>query len=59
VALLDLADFVCPGGRFQPGIGAVAQLRIDGLHYSDEGSDLVGRWLAPRIAGLARSDSGP
>jgi peptidoglycan/LPS O-acetylase OafA/YrhL len=59
VALLDLADFVCPGGRFQSGIGAVAQLRVDGLHYSDEGSDLVGRWLAPRIAGLARSDSGP
>jgi peptidoglycan/LPS O-acetylase OafA/YrhL len=57
VALLDLAGFVCPGGRFQQGIGAVPQLRVDGLHYTDEGSDLVGRWLAPRIAGLARSDS--
>ena len=59
VTLLDLAGFVCPGGRFSPGIGAVAQLRVDGLHYSDEGSDLVGRWLAPRIASLARSDSSP
>jgi peptidoglycan/LPS O-acetylase OafA/YrhL len=54
VALFDLADLVCPGGRFKSGIGDVAKMRYDGLHYTQEGSDLVGRWLAPRIAELAR-----
>jgi peptidoglycan/LPS O-acetylase OafA/YrhL len=58
VALVDLAGFVCPGGLFQAGIGPVAQLRVDGLHYSDEGSDWVGRWLVARLAGLGRSESG-
>ena len=57
VSLLDLAGYVCPGGHYTPGIGAVARMRVDGLHYSDEGSNLVGRWLAPRIASAARSDS--
>ena len=58
VALLDLAELECPGGSFRSGIGDVAQMRYDGLHYTDAGSDLIGRWLAPRIAELARSDSG-
>ena len=58
VTLVDLAGFLCPGGRFQSGMGEVAQLRYDDLHFTDEGSDLIGRWLAPRIAGLVRSDSG-
>jgi hypothetical protein len=48
--LIDLAAYVCPGGRALHTLESVETLRVDGVHYSDEGSDLLGRWLAPQLA---------
>ncbi|MGH7894919.1 MAG: acyltransferase family protein, partial [Candidatus Binatia bacterium] len=59
VQLVDLARYLCPKGRYQPGLGAVETMRFDGLHLTDEGSDLVGRWLAPQLARAAQPDSPP
>jgi peptidoglycan/LPS O-acetylase OafA/YrhL len=53
VELIDLAAYVCPGGQAVQKIESVETLRFDGVHYSPEGSDLVGRWLAPQLAAAA------
>jgi peptidoglycan/LPS O-acetylase OafA/YrhL len=36
---------LCPGGRYSANVDGVAT-RKDGVHLSDAGADLVGRWLA-------------
>jgi peptidoglycan/LPS O-acetylase OafA/YrhL len=33
-------------------------LRIDDLHFTPEGSDVIVRWLAPQIVGIARGTGG-
>ncbi len=48
--LVDLNGYVCPGGTFRDSLHGVDPLRVDGVHYSTAGSDLVGRWLAPQLA---------
>ncbi len=47
---------MCPDGSYQSGLGPVADLRPDGLHYGPAGSDLVGGWLAGEIARIARAE---
>jgi peptidoglycan/LPS O-acetylase OafA/YrhL len=55
VTLVDLRGYVCPHGRFQDGLDGVDQLRPDGVHYGPGSSDLVGRWLASRLATIGRT----
>jgi len=31
------------------------QLRVDGVHYTPEGADVVTEWLAPRIIAAAKA----
>ena len=59
VAVVDLSPRVCPLGppcqyvvpAFNPKPTSVTQaVRIDGTHYSTNGSLWVARWLSPRIA---------
>jgi peptidoglycan/LPS O-acetylase OafA/YrhL len=59
VAVVDLSPRVCPLGppcqyvvpAFNPKPTSVTQaVRIDGTHYSTDGSLWVARWLAPRIS---------
>ena len=45
---VDLADMfllLCPNGQFQPYVNGV-RTRSDGVHLSDDGADLVARWLS-------------
>lgn len=46
--VLDLAGYLCPGGRFAAEKNGV-QMRPDGLHFSRAGANLVWRWLMPQI----------
>jgi peptidoglycan/LPS O-acetylase OafA/YrhL len=50
MTLVDLHRYVCPGGRYTNNLHGVDPLRVDGVHYTPAGSDLIGRWLAPRLA---------
>ena len=56
--LVDLNRYVCPGGKYANSLHGVDPLRVDGVHYTPAGSDLVGRWLAPRLA-VAAQRRGP
>jgi peptidoglycan/LPS O-acetylase OafA/YrhL len=49
VRLLDLDGFLCPTGVYQSGHARVDPMRIDGVHFSRRGSDLVGRWIARQL----------
>jgi lysophospholipase L1-like esterase len=53
VALVDLNRFLDPDGQFTREARDVADARGDGVHFTDEGADLVGHWLAPQLAALA------
>jgi len=57
--LVDLAGFVCPEGRYRRSLDGVDPLRVDGVHYSPAGSDLVGRWLAQRLRDAAPATATP
>jgi hypothetical protein len=52
--LVDLNHYVCPHGTYQVGLHGVDPLRVDGVHYTTAGSNLLGRWLAPQLAVAAR-----
>jgi SGNH domain (fused to AT3 domains) len=63
VAVIDLAPRVCPLGppcqyvvpAFNPKPTSVTQtVRLDGVHYSTNGSLWVARWLVPQIAAAAK-----
>ncbi len=63
VAVVDLSPRVCPLGppcqyvvpAFNPKPTSVTQaVRIDGTHYSTNGSLWVARWLSPRISQAAK-----
>ena len=51
VKLIGLSGLLCPGGRDQPLIDG-AKVRVDGVHYTEAGSLVVWRWLAPQLAGM-------
>jgi peptidoglycan/LPS O-acetylase OafA/YrhL len=57
VTFLDLNRFLYPTGKYASTIDGV-QVRNDGFHFSLEGADMVGRWLAPKISSIARGDAG-
>lgn len=52
VTTIDLASFLCPGGRLQEERDGV-RLRPDGVHFSDSSGAVVWRWLAPQLERLA------
>jgi hypothetical protein len=47
--LYDLDGFLCPTGRYQSGLRNVDPMRIDGVHFTRRGSNVVGRWLARQL----------
>lgn len=53
--VVDLDSFVCPRHRYTNSLRGVDPLRIDGVHYSVAGSNLVGAWMARQIAAAERS----
>ena len=53
VSLVDLNGFLDPDGRFTSDAMQVVDARGDGVHFTHEGADLVGSWLAPQLAALA------
>jgi peptidoglycan/LPS O-acetylase OafA/YrhL len=54
MVLVDLNAYVCPSGKYTDTLHGVDPLRVDGVHYTNPGSDLVGKWLAPKLAAAAR-----
>lgn len=52
VALIDIASFACPQGRYRATVDGV-ELRPDGVHYSRDSGPVVWRWLAPAVLDLA------
>ncbi len=52
---VDLNGFLYPTGELIPYIDGV-NVRGDGYHFSEEGADMVGRWLAPQIGSIARGE---
>jgi peptidoglycan/LPS O-acetylase OafA/YrhL len=52
VTIVDLSGFVNPAGEFADRIDGLKVIG-DGVHFTQEGAALVGRWLAPRIVELA------
>ncbi len=59
MVLVDLNGYVCPGGRYTDRLHGVDPLRVDGVHYTNAGSDLIGKWLAPKLAAAARLHPAP
>jgi hypothetical protein len=57
VTLVDLNRFLYPTGEFLAYIDGV-NVRGDGYHFSQEGADMVGRWLALAIGDIARDEGG-
>jgi hypothetical protein len=49
IEVVDLNGFVCPGGRFDPALGGVANARPDGLHFVDDAALYVADWLGPTV----------
>jgi lysophospholipase L1-like esterase len=49
----DTGAVLDPGGGYTPTVNGVV-VRSDGLHLTPAGSDLLARWLLPRLAGAAR-----
>ncbi len=48
IKVVDLSKMLCPNGRFAGVIDGTV-MRTDGVHLTDEGSDLVTRWLLPEL----------
>jgi peptidoglycan/LPS O-acetylase OafA/YrhL len=48
--LVDLMGYLCPRGQYERAIHGVDPMRVDGVHFSRQGSDVFGRWLAPQLA---------
>lgn len=55
VHVVDLASYVCPPGKdCRTEIDGV-NLREDGLHFVDEGADLINAWLMPQVKAIAQA----
>ena len=53
VHVVDLASYVCPPDKdCRTEIDGV-NLREDGLHFVDQGADLINAWLMPQVKALA------
>ncbi|MDQ1307052.1 MAG: hypothetical protein QG671_2884 [Actinomycetota bacterium] len=53
VDVIDPGPYLCPNG-YQDSLEGV-QLRVDGLHFTTEGSRVVWRWLGPRLVSGANA----
>ena len=53
VTALDLNHFVSPDGTYTRSIDGVQVRSTDDVHFSTDGANLVGRWLAPRVIPIA------
>jgi peptidoglycan/LPS O-acetylase OafA/YrhL len=54
--LVELGEFLCPAAdtcsqRLETG----EPIRYDGLHFSEEGAEVVARWLIPQLRDIAAS----
>jgi hypothetical protein len=49
VVVADLNRLVCPEGENTDVTVDGVRLREDGVHFTNDGADLVARWLAPQI----------
>jgi hypothetical protein len=48
---VDMNRLLCGGGPPSAAFGGVADVRPDGVHYSDAGALAVARWLMPIVLG--------
>jgi lysophospholipase L1-like esterase len=55
VVIVDLNGYLDSMGNADALDGV--DLRIDDLHFTPEGSDIVARWLAPRLVQIAEGES--
>jgi peptidoglycan/LPS O-acetylase OafA/YrhL len=53
--MIDLNRRVSPQGRYTADLAGV-RVRVDGVHFSREGSAMVANWLAPQLAAAAAGD---
>ena len=53
VTLIDLNAYQSPGGLYAEELDGT-RVVDDGVHYTPEGADLVGRWLVPQLLDVAR-----
>lgn len=56
VTIFEFNRFLSPEGEYPGTLNGVAIL-ADGIHFGEEGSAFVGRWLAPQIVELAQRES--
>ncbi len=47
--VIDLGKLLCPGGEFTNSIAGVDDIRPDGMHFGDQGADLLATWLGPQL----------
>jgi peptidoglycan/LPS O-acetylase OafA/YrhL len=47
--LIDLQGYLCPNAKYASTLDGVA-LRVDGVHFTSGGAQLVWRWLGPQLA---------
>ena len=55
-ALIDLNEYVSPGGKYAEYIGDV-RVRDDGVHFAPGGADLVSAWLLPQLREVLAGNS--
>jgi lysophospholipase L1-like esterase len=51
--LIDLKNFVSPGGRFTDTLNGQV-IRGDGVHFNADGQVLVANWLTPQLKEVAQ-----
>jgi len=54
-SVIELDDFVCPGGEYRDLQIEGVEIRSDGVHFTEEGAAVVARWLAPQIREIVES----
>ena len=64
VSLVDLDRLLDQGGAYRKNLRGVALRSNDGVHFTFDGSELVGGWLAPQLVDVAadtaaNGDEGP
>ncbi len=47
--VIDLNRFVCPGGNFTQSMNGIQIRTSDGVHFTEQGSDMIVQWLFPKL----------
>ncbi|NNN20809.1 MAG: acyltransferase [Acidimicrobiales bacterium] len=47
--VIDLNRFVSPGGNFTQSMNGVQIRTSDGVHFTEQGSDMIVQWLFPKL----------